>query len=97
VLVAIIKEDLGPIEANAPHVPAPVQWLIERLLAKDAGGRFDSRCHAMTITGSKMTRRCRQTANVRAALGRPEEEAAALVAFRDWLIDELVGGAAPES
>ncbi len=30
------------------------------------------------------------------ALGRPEEEAAALVAFRDWLVDQLIGGAAPE-
>ena len=30
------------------------------------------------------------------ALGRPEEEAASLVAFRDRLIDQLIGGAAPE-
>lgn len=30
------------------------------------------------------------------ALGRPEEEAAALVAFRDWLVDQLIRGAAPE-
>lgn len=30
------------------------------------------------------------------ALGRPEDEAAALVAFRDWLIDQLIGGAPPD-
>ena len=39
-LVAIIREEPEPLEKAAPAVPAPVRWLVERLLAKEAGGRY---------------------------------------------------------
>jgi Tol biopolymer transport system component len=39
-MAAIIREEPEPLERVAPHVPAPVRWLVERLLHKDAGGRY---------------------------------------------------------
>ena len=41
-LSAIIREEPAPISEIAPGVPAPVAWLIERCLAKDAQERFAS-------------------------------------------------------
>ncbi len=41
-LTAIIREEPEPLAAAAPQVPAPVRWLVERLLAKDARGRYES-------------------------------------------------------
>ena len=38
-LTAIIREDAPPLPAN---VPAPLRWIIERLLAKDPADRYDS-------------------------------------------------------
>ncbi len=38
-MVAIIREDAEPLPAS---VPAPLRWLIERLLAKDPAERYDS-------------------------------------------------------
>jgi Tol biopolymer transport system component/predicted Ser/Thr protein kinase len=38
-LTAIIREDAAPLPAS---VPAPVRWIIERLLAKDPAERYDS-------------------------------------------------------
>jgi Tol biopolymer transport system component/tRNA A-37 threonylcarbamoyl transferase component Bud32 len=38
-LTAIIREDAAPLPAT---VPAPLRWIIERLLAKDPGDRYDS-------------------------------------------------------
>ncbi len=40
-LVAIIREEPEPVEASL-HVPAPVRWLVERLLAKDPKDRYDT-------------------------------------------------------
>jgi eukaryotic-like serine/threonine-protein kinase len=41
-LAAIIREEPEPLEAVAPNVPAPLRWLVERLLAKDPSRRYDS-------------------------------------------------------
>jgi Tol biopolymer transport system component len=41
-LTAIIREEPEPLEKTAPGVPAPLRWIVERLLAKEAGGRYDS-------------------------------------------------------
>ncbi len=41
-LTAIIREEPEPLAVSAPQVPAPVRWLVERLLAKDAHGRYES-------------------------------------------------------
>ena len=41
-LSAIIREEPAPVGEIAPSVPAPVAWLIERCLAKDAQERFAS-------------------------------------------------------
>lgn len=38
-MAAIIREEPLPLTAS---VPAPLQWVIERCLAKEAGGRYDS-------------------------------------------------------
>ena len=39
VMTAIIREDADPLPAT---VPAPLRWIIERLLAKDPADRYDS-------------------------------------------------------
>ena len=41
-LTAIIREEPEPLEKSASGVPAPLRWVIERLLAKEPGGRYDS-------------------------------------------------------
>ena len=41
-LTAIIRDEPEPLERRAPHVPAPVRWLVERLLAKESSERYDS-------------------------------------------------------
>ena len=41
-LTAIIRDEPEPLEKKAPHVPAPVRWLVERLLSKEASGRYDA-------------------------------------------------------
>src|SRR3984885_5365972 len=38
-MTAIIREEAEPLPSN---VPAPLRWVVERLLAKDPGGRYDS-------------------------------------------------------
>jgi Tol biopolymer transport system component len=42
VLAAIIEDEPEPIGKLNPRVPAPVRWLIERCLTKDARQRYDS-------------------------------------------------------
>ncbi len=41
-LTAIIRDEPEPLEKRAPHVSAPVRWVVERLLAKQASERYDS-------------------------------------------------------
>jgi eukaryotic-like serine/threonine-protein kinase len=41
-LTAIIREEPEPLEKAASGVPAPLRWIVERLLAKESGGRYDS-------------------------------------------------------
>ncbi len=41
-LAAIIQNEPEPLEKRAPNVPAPVRWLVERLLAKDPSERYES-------------------------------------------------------
>ncbi len=41
-LVAIIKEEPEPLSQLAPRAPAPVRWIVERLLAKDPEERYAS-------------------------------------------------------
>jgi Tol biopolymer transport system component len=41
-LAAIIREEPEPIAGVNPRVPAPVRWIIERCLAKEAGQRYSS-------------------------------------------------------
>ena len=41
-LVAIIKDEPEPISQAAPKAPAPVRWIVERLLAKDPEERYAS-------------------------------------------------------
>jgi serine/threonine protein kinase/Tol biopolymer transport system component len=41
-LTAIIREEPAALEKAAPATPAPVRWLVDRLLAKEASGRFTS-------------------------------------------------------
>jgi len=41
-LVAIIKEEPEPIGQLAPKAPAPVRWIVERLLGKDPDERYAS-------------------------------------------------------
>lgn len=41
-LTAIIRDEPEPLEKRAPHVPAPVRWVVERLLAKEASERYDA-------------------------------------------------------
>ena len=39
IMTAIIREDAEPLPAS---VPAPLRWILERLLAKDPADRYDS-------------------------------------------------------
>ena len=41
-LVAIIREEPAPLQELAPKAPAPVRWIVERLLAKDPEERYAS-------------------------------------------------------
>jgi serine/threonine protein kinase/Flp pilus assembly protein TadD len=41
-LAAILRDEPEPLEKLAPAVPAPVRWIVERCLAKEAGERYDS-------------------------------------------------------
>jgi Tol biopolymer transport system component/predicted Ser/Thr protein kinase len=41
-LVAIIKEEPEPLSQAAPKAPAPVRWIVDRLLAKDPDERYAS-------------------------------------------------------
>ena len=41
-LTAIIRTDPDRVEKHAPLTPAPVRWIVERLLAKDPAERYDS-------------------------------------------------------
>jgi eukaryotic-like serine/threonine-protein kinase len=41
-LAAILHEEPEPIDRSNPAVPAPLRWTIERCLAKDPAGRYDS-------------------------------------------------------
>jgi eukaryotic-like serine/threonine-protein kinase len=41
-LTAIIRDEPEPLEKKAPHVPAPVRWLVERLITKEPSGRYDA-------------------------------------------------------
>ena len=41
-LTAIIREEPEPISNEGPPIPAPVRWIVERCLAKDPAGRYDT-------------------------------------------------------
>ena len=41
-MTAIIREEPEPLATRAPNVPAPVCWLVERLLSKQPSERYDS-------------------------------------------------------
>ncbi|HTR03730.1 MAG TPA: protein kinase, partial [Thermoanaerobaculia bacterium] len=41
-LTAIIREEPEPLSQAAPKAPAPVRWIVERLLAKDPDDRYAS-------------------------------------------------------
>ncbi len=41
-IAAILRDDPEPLVTRAPSTPAPVRWLVERLLSKEPSGRFDS-------------------------------------------------------
>jgi eukaryotic-like serine/threonine-protein kinase len=41
-LAAILRDEPEPLEKRAPNVPAPVRWLVERLLSKDPSERYES-------------------------------------------------------
>ena len=41
-LTAIIRDEPEPLEKRAPNVPAPVRWIVDRCLAKERLGRYDS-------------------------------------------------------
>ena len=41
-MAAIIQEEPEPLSRKAPSVPAPVRWMVERLLSKEPGSRYHS-------------------------------------------------------
>jgi Tol biopolymer transport system component len=41
-LAAIIRDEPEPLARSAPSVPAPVRWMVERLLSKEPGSRYHS-------------------------------------------------------
>lgn len=41
-MTAVIREEPEPLERRAPRAPAPLRWIIERCLAKDAVERYAS-------------------------------------------------------
>ncbi len=41
-LAAIIRDEPEPLEKRTPNAPAPVRWIVDRCLAKERLGRYDS-------------------------------------------------------
>ena len=41
-LTAILRSEPEPVERHAPATPAPVRWILDRLLAKDPAERYES-------------------------------------------------------
>ena len=41
-LAAVLHDEPRPIAEEKPRIPAPVRWIIERCLAKDAGDRYSA-------------------------------------------------------
>ncbi len=41
-MAAIIRQEPAPLASVAPTLPAPVQWIVERCLAKNPSDRYDS-------------------------------------------------------
>jgi TolB-like protein len=42
ILTAIIREEAEPLASAAPKTPAPIRWIVDRCLAKDAEHRYAS-------------------------------------------------------
>jgi eukaryotic-like serine/threonine-protein kinase len=42
ILTAILRADPEPLSLAAPHVPAPLRWIVERCLAKEPSERYDT-------------------------------------------------------
>jgi eukaryotic-like serine/threonine-protein kinase len=41
-LAAIVRDEPEPLEKRARSVPSPLCWIVERLLSREQGGRYDS-------------------------------------------------------
>ncbi len=80
-MAAIIREEAEPLSSLAPKVPAPVRWLVDRLLAKDAHGRYASTsdlARELTILATRLSEATSGLAG--AATARPRRGRLALAA-----------------
>ena len=90
-LTAIIREEPEPLAQAAPKAPAPVRWIVERLLAKDPDERY-----ASTRDLARDIKSIRDHLTETAASGALEPAAPAKAPRRGWLAPAaatLVAGA----
>ncbi len=84
-LAAIIREEPEPLEKVAPAVPAPVRWIVERCLAKEPEGRFES-----TRDLAKDLATCRahlaETSSVKAAASALSRPRRAIARWAPWAL-----------
>ena len=92
-LVAIIREEPEPLTQAAPKSPAPVRWIVERLLSKDPEERY-----ASTKDLARDLRSVRDHLSETSASGGLEPTEPVKVKRRGWLLPAaaalLVGAAA---
>jgi serine/threonine protein kinase/Tol biopolymer transport system component len=84
-LVAIIKEEPEPLSQLAPRAPAPVRWIVERLLAKDPEERY-----ASTKDLARDLKSLRDHLSETSASGGLETVEPARVRRRGWLVPALL-------
>jgi Tol biopolymer transport system component len=84
-LAAIIRDEPEPLSRAAPKAPAPVRWIIERLLAKDPEERY-----ASTRDLARDLKSVRDHLTETSVSGAVEAAEPAKARRRGWLLPSLV-------
>ncbi|HYX22496.1 MAG TPA: protein kinase, partial [Thermoanaerobaculia bacterium] len=83
-LVAIMREEPEPLSQAAPRAPAPVRWIIERCLSKDAEERY-----ASTKDLARDLKNLRDHLTETSASGALERAAPGRSRRRGWLLPSI--------
>ncbi len=92
-LTSIIREEPEPLEKLAPTVPGPVRWIVERCLAKEPDGRFDS---TRDLTRDLATCRAHlsEASSIEAAAARSSRPRRILARWAPWALAALAAAVA---